>query len=523
MAFLVVLHCNTNTFMGTLSFSIVTISFNHAEFIERTIQSVLDQNYPNFEHIIVDGGSTDKTVEILKKYPHLKWTSEPDKGVSNALNKGFKRATGDIIGWLNSDDYYAPNIFSTIAENLRLSDIVLGNAFEADRAGNPTQEMINHPRTLYDLEKYWIPKAWLVQPSVFFTKKALLEVALENGDFIDESFKYSMDCDLWLRLAKKFSFTNHISKTFSYYRVYGENLTGTTFASPQRELGRAFRKSVAARTLSERPHSYVIPVFEVNEKLGATIQSLFDQKLHHFDIIFVDCVKNPQHKSLLLQTIRNLEETTTLITIYHVKYDTVHFHEALKAGIESSTSDIITTLRCGDVIPTEHSYHTLNTFAHDVYGANFHLPIEHQIAKKLTDGNNQGLIAANSFLGLDIDFIPFSVRRAALQEIGGYPWDEAGHLSMHLLMMRINVKGWLLMLEGRTPFEPVEINKWHPNHEALSNYAKALLFCLTQKVTQNDIFYRIRSETSYSPLFPQDAVIHANNFLLTAPNGWQFS
>jgi len=98
--------------------SIVTPSFNSAKFIEDCIQSVLNQNYLNFEHIIIDGGSTDGTIEI-KKYPHLKWISEPDEGIYDAMNKGIKLSSGEIIGILNSDDFYEPNIFMSIATIFR--------------------------------------------------------------------------------------------------------------------------------------------------------------------------------------------------------------------------------------------------------------------------------------------------------------------------------------------------------------------------------------------------------------------
>jgi len=96
--------------------SIVTPSFNQGKFIEDTIKSVLNQKYENFEHIIIDGGSTDGTVDILKKYPHLKWVSEPDKGQSDALNKGFKMAKGEWILWLNSDDMLFENTIHNYIE-----------------------------------------------------------------------------------------------------------------------------------------------------------------------------------------------------------------------------------------------------------------------------------------------------------------------------------------------------------------------------------------------------------------------
>ena len=100
--------------MTNLKISIITVSFNQGQYIEDNIKSVLDQNYPDFEHIIIDACSTDNTLSILKQYPHLIWTSEPDKGQSDGLNKGFKKATGDIIVWLNSDDMMCEGAFQTI-------------------------------------------------------------------------------------------------------------------------------------------------------------------------------------------------------------------------------------------------------------------------------------------------------------------------------------------------------------------------------------------------------------------------
>ena len=99
--------------------SVVTPCFNAARFIESTIKSVREQDYPFVQHVVVDGASDDGTLHILEQYPHLVWTSESDRGQSHALNKGFQRASGDIIGWLNADDVYQPRAISRAVEFLQ--------------------------------------------------------------------------------------------------------------------------------------------------------------------------------------------------------------------------------------------------------------------------------------------------------------------------------------------------------------------------------------------------------------------
>ncbi len=105
--------------------SIITPSFNQAQFIEQTIKSVQNQDYKNIEHIIIDGGSTDGTIDILKKYSGIKWISEKDNGQSDAINKGFSTANGEILAWLNSDDYYDENIITKVVEYF--SKIIIAN------------------------------------------------------------------------------------------------------------------------------------------------------------------------------------------------------------------------------------------------------------------------------------------------------------------------------------------------------------------------------------------------------------
>src|SRR4029077_16307933 len=116
----------------------VTPCLNMGAFIEDAICSVQSQGYPNFEHIIIDARSSDNTLEILKRYPHVRWVSEKDRGQSDGLNKGFRMATGDIVGWLNADEYYLPGAFRAIAQAYKAkpqADVFYGDAISVDAQG----------------------------------------------------------------------------------------------------------------------------------------------------------------------------------------------------------------------------------------------------------------------------------------------------------------------------------------------------------------------------------------------------
>jgi glycosyltransferase involved in cell wall biosynthesis len=502
-----------------MKFSVITISFNHAEFIEKTITSVLDQKYPDFEHIIIDGGSTDGTVEILKKYPHLNWVSEKDSGLSNALNKGMRKATGDIIAWINSDDFYQPDAFHSVAEAMKNNDIVLGDSFEADRQGNPIKVISNKARTLFDLEKYWVPKAWLSQPSVFFSRKALESVKLPNGEYLDETFKYSMDFDLWLRLAEKYSFLNYIPKTLSSFRVYGDNLTGKTFASPQRELGRAFRKSYARRFPSERPHEVIIPVCKLTKEFGALLDQLIQQPLQNFHITVIDTLTNPQESSAIKDVIEETEEITTLINLRYRKASGATLEEALKIGFTEAVGNILSILPSTASVEHHFSTHIMNMFAHDVYGAIVYFSNDSRDAYSRLCNIESGIIDPNALLNNPFEFIPFGIRKGILPEIGDlHAQNQFNFLSETLL--KTNAKGWLIPGEKNSGVRNAVIERDKINSALFNPYQKAKLFHELLLFGEKEPFQSVRIELSYAPRFDVSALESVKHLLGSLPTSW---
>jgi hypothetical protein len=203
--------------------SVITPSFNQSQFIEQTIQSVLNQSCSNFEHIIMDGGSTDGTVEILKKYPHLKWNSGKDSGQTHALNKGLKMAQGDIIAWINSDDYYPPDVFQKVVNgfnNQPNANILFGDCVFTSENHSQKTVVKNRELSFEEILRYW--DEWIppTQPTIFFKSELLAKF----GNF-DETLNYAMDYDFWLRISRENRFY-HIPEILAVYRFHSESKSG---------------------------------------------------------------------------------------------------------------------------------------------------------------------------------------------------------------------------------------------------------------------------------------------------------
>ena len=219
-----------------LKFSVVTPSFSQGQFIDSTIQSILNQNYSNFEHIIMDGGSKDNTLEVLKKYEHLIWKSEKDRGQTHAINKAIKIATGDIICWLNSDDLLCSNVFNCVNDffqNNEEKHCLTGNLLKIDEKG---EFLSKDEAILVDFDGLLNRGHRVQQMSTFFRKKVF-----DNVGLLDESYHYTMDHEFWVRVAKVFKF-NIINIDFAMFRLYSSSKTGSDEIKFVRELLRIKKK-----------------------------------------------------------------------------------------------------------------------------------------------------------------------------------------------------------------------------------------------------------------------------------------
>jgi len=201
--------------------SIITPSFNQAPFLEATLRSVLDQGYPNLEYLVIDGGSTDGSVEIIRRYADrlAYWVSEPDSGQAHAINKGLARATGEIVAWINSDDTYLPGAFRAQVGYLCAHpevDVVYGDCVYTNAEGEILHTALARPFSWIELLRFTIPR----QPTVF-----LRSTALKRAGELDHSYHFAMDAEYWLRLHAVGAHFAYNPQSIATYRLHGSSKT----------------------------------------------------------------------------------------------------------------------------------------------------------------------------------------------------------------------------------------------------------------------------------------------------------
>ena len=216
--------------------SIITPSFNQAAYLEQTILSVLNQDYSNIEYMVLDGASTDNSVDIIKKYENrlAYWVSEKDNGQADAINKGLDQARGEIVAWLNSDDYY---LAGTVSSAVKIFEqhphvvLVYGNMLAVDEHGKTFNTLNYKQLTLEDLLCFQI----IGQPAVFMRRSALNDIRL------DPEFHFLLDHYLWIQIARRGNIL-HVNETWAAARYHADAKNRAKAAEFGREAFRILEK-----------------------------------------------------------------------------------------------------------------------------------------------------------------------------------------------------------------------------------------------------------------------------------------
>lgn len=286
--------------MSLTKISIVTPNYNGGEFLEETIQSVLGQNYPGLEYIIIDGGSTDNSIDIIKKYSNFLsyWESERDRGQSHALNKGFRRATGEILGWLNSDDMYLPGTLLYISKVIdpKNAGIYFGDCihFRYDdekltcRGSNVSGKYKSLDLSLND---------FIIQPSTFWTAETMKTVG-----FLNENLHYGFDWEWFIRASKCVPFYP-VTKPLSLYRLNENQKTSSGGLKRQKEISEIYGKynprvrklynmlceeSLLKPNMSMKMISHITGIFGRKTTPGYALKILKIFKYFNFEISEID-------------------------------------------------------------------------------------------------------------------------------------------------------------------------------------------------------------------------------------------
>jgi glycosyltransferase involved in cell wall biosynthesis len=367
--------------------SVITPSFNSGDQIERAIKSVIDQSYKNFEHIIVDGVSTDNTIEILKKYPHLKWVSEKDSGQTNAMNKGFKLSTGEIIVYLNADDYFLPGAFTEVIKHFNKgAQFVVGNVLiKSPRLGT---EFINNPRVTFEgMLRHWEPNAFCHNPVGYFYKREIQEeFPFNESNDAKQDLEFLLDCSSKYRFTK-INYTLGVfedqsntktgkdqakldywqSSSFPFLQKYIETLSldkqieyiieqQIGYAQLQEHHNRLNASKFKILPAKELPLlSVIIPTYNCEKYICRAIDSVLNQGLVNFEIIVVDDCSTDNTQEILKASYK---------TNKHIKVIThsenLNLGASRNTGIDKSRGKYIFFLDSDDWIEKGSLVHMLN-------------------------------------------------------------------------------------------------------------------------------------------------------------------
>jgi hypothetical protein len=489
-------------------FSVITVSFNQGEFIRDTIESVLAQDYPNFEHFVIDGGSTDNTVSILKEYPHLQWVSEPDRGQSHALNKGFSRATGDVIAWINSDDWYAPGAFHAIAQEITEYPVVMGRCAFVDKYGVLKEDVANVERNWFDTLKYWVHHSSPAQPSIFFARSIFEELRIPCESALDEGLHFTMDFDFWLRIQERYPLMRRIDKTLSYFRIYETNKTGADMASTYREFSRVYRRHSSRAIGQEQAFSFVVPVDNSCAGIEPFIHSVASSIASSVECVIVDRAPDRAQSRNVMKEVLQLGAKYEGIAFQHARVPEERLRtkrSAIDVGISVARSPLVAYVEPTRELPNEFVLRAQKIFNQDTIAFLF-TSLDHETKNRLFSLSG-GITMFNPLgpLGCRVGEPEFVLRKIAVQDVKGFQLSDvigdADDFSLKRLLLMLTHKAWVVRTQDLLP--PKAFSDTSLSSEAFRLYCNALLVKELVHELDESAFARLRAERGFALSIPE--------------------
>jgi glycosyltransferase involved in cell wall biosynthesis len=490
-------------------FSIITATLNQGARLRGAIESVLAQEgCGSIQHIVVDGGSTDETDEILKEYPHLTIVRSPFTSISQALNVGFSVASGEIVSWLHPNDRYARGGFAEVIGEIERHPVVMGACGVIGDHGAVVSRVENVERSWFDTIKYWVAHALPTQPALFFKRSILSELRIEPSEVFDEGLHAAMDFDLWLRLQEAYPFslrTPHIVA----YRHQRDLVTGGVDASVlQAEMSRVFRRHSTRRVQPEQNISFVVPVANGVDDVKPLLQQLTAQTLPSVEIVLVDASASRDTNRVVANAVWAHGAKHKNIALQYVPLPSdggLSIAAALDAGVRAARSHVVACLSPSRAIPENFAADLFKLFSRDEIG--LVLPsLDEELTAKLfvTKHGTRIFNPAGPFSLASEAHIECVVRKLAWIDSGGFSLHDRFpelEFSMKRLMIMLAHKAWRIVAEPL--LEPLSPNG--SKHDApFRLYENSVVVDELARELRRNPFSVMRAKHGFGLVLPDD-------------------
>ena len=436
-------------------FSIVTVSLNQGARLRGAIESVLAQeNCGSIEHIVVDGGSTDETKEILNDYPHLKVIHSPFISISQALNVGFSLASGEIVSWLHPHDRYARGAFAEVRAEIERHPVVMGVCGVVDDKGVVLSRIENVERSWFDTLKYWVAQALPAQPGLFFKRSIFSELRIEPSEVFDEGLHFAMDFDLWLRIQESYPLSLRTPEIVAYRYQRDLVMSGADSSALQSELSRVFRRHASRRVQPEQNVSFVLPVSTSLEDVKPFLSQLASQTLPSVEVVVVGASASHETNRRIADAVWAHGAKHKTIALQYVALPAEGGHSiaaALDAGVRAARSHIVACLSPARAIPESFAADIFKLFSRDEIG--LVLPsLDEELTDKLfvTKHGTRMFNPAGPFSLASDARIECVARKLAWIDSGGFSLHDRFpelEFSMKRLMIMLAHKAWRIVSE----------------------------------------------------------------------------